>query len=73
MHSRAKNKLRIGSWNVCGFAAQERKRLEIVEQVSNRDLDKYSGNSTVMGGRGGGGRMQSCRVRMGRAKEKGSE
>ena len=37
--SQAKRKQILGSWNVCGFAAEERKRLEIVEQVSNRDLN----------------------------------
>ena len=37
--SQAKKKLIIGSWNVCGFAAEERKRLGTVEQVCNRDLD----------------------------------
>ena len=34
-----KKKMRIGSWNVCGFATDQRKRLEIAEQVSKRDLD----------------------------------
>ena len=32
-------KLRIGSWNVCGFATDERKRMEIVGQVRRHDLD----------------------------------
>ena len=32
-------KLRVGSWNACGFATEERKRLGIVEHVSKRDLD----------------------------------
>ena len=31
--------MEIGSWNVCEFATEERKRLEIAEQVSKRDLD----------------------------------
>ena len=39
VHSQAKKKLRTESWNACGFAAEERRRLEVVEQVSNRDLD----------------------------------
>ena len=39
LDSQAKNKLRTGSRKVSGFAAEEHKRLEIVEQVSNRDLD----------------------------------
>ncbi|MEP1953908.1 MAG: hypothetical protein ABJJ26_03130, partial [Algoriphagus sp.] len=30
---------RIGSWNVCGFATEERKRIEITEQVSISDVD----------------------------------
>ena len=29
----------MGSWNVCGFARSERKRLEIVDQVERSDLD----------------------------------
>ncbi|CAB1103448.1 unnamed protein product [Ectocarpus sp. CCAP 1310/34] len=36
---REKRKLRVGSWNVCGFASSERKRLEIVDQVEESDLD----------------------------------
>ena len=37
--NREKRKLRVGSWNVCGFARSERKRLEIVDQVEQSDLD----------------------------------
>ena len=33
VHSLAKKKLRIGLWNVCGFATEERRRPEIAEQV----------------------------------------
>ena len=36
--SATKKNIRTGSWNVCGFATEERKRLEIIEQVSKRDL-----------------------------------
>ena len=32
--SETKKRLRIGSWNVCGFATEERKMIEIAEQVS---------------------------------------
>ena len=39
MDSETKKVLRIGSWNVCGFATEERKRLEIDEQGSKRNLD----------------------------------
>ena len=35
----SKKKLKIGSWSVRGFATQDRKRLDIVEQVSEHDLD----------------------------------
>ena len=38
VESRSK-KIRIGSWNVCGFATDERKRLEIAEQAAEKDLD----------------------------------
>ena len=31
--------MRIGSWIECEFATDERKRLEIVGQVRNHDLD----------------------------------
>ena len=31
--------MRIGSWNVCGFATDECKRMEIVGQVRRHDLD----------------------------------
>ena len=31
--------IRDRSWNVCGFATDERKRMEIVGQVRNHDLD----------------------------------
>ena len=31
--------MRIGSWNVWGFATDERKRIEIAQQVRKRDLD----------------------------------
>ena len=54
VESQAKKKLRIGPWNVSGVAAEERNRLEIAEQASSRDLRRYSGNSRVMGERGGG-------------------
>ncbi|CAM9790724.1 unnamed protein product [Ectocarpus sp. 12 AP-2014] len=33
---REKHKLRVGSWNVCGFARGERKRLEIVDQWGSK-------------------------------------
>ena len=39
MDSKKKNQLRIGSCNVCGFATEERQRLEKDEQVSKRDVD----------------------------------
>jgi len=35
----SKRKLRIGSWNVCGFATDERKRIEVAENVREQDLD----------------------------------
>ena len=35
----SERKLRIGSWNVCGFSTDERKRMEIVGQVRSHDLD----------------------------------
>ena len=35
----SERKLRIGSWNVCGFATDEPRRIEIAQQVSKRDLD----------------------------------
>ena len=35
----SKGKLRIGSWNVCGFATDERKRIEVAENVREQDLD----------------------------------
>ena len=38
VESRSKE-IRIGSWNVCGFATDERKRLEIAEQAAEKDLD----------------------------------
>ncbi|CAB1118762.1 unnamed protein product [Ectocarpus sp. CCAP 1310/34] len=38
--NREKHKLRVGSWNVCGFARSERKRLEILDQVEQGDLDE---------------------------------
>ena len=69
--SQSNKKLRIGSWNVCGFAAEERKRLEIVEQVRSRDLDTVR-IQEFLGERGGGDMMQSWRVRMDREKEKGA-
>ena len=31
--------LRIGSWNVCGFATDKRKRLKIIGHVRNHNLD----------------------------------
>ena len=37
--SETKNRLIVGSWNVCGFATEERKGIEIAEQPSKRDLD----------------------------------
>ena len=39
LDSATKKKLRIRSWNVCGFATEERQRLEKDEQVSKRDVD----------------------------------
>ena len=50
-------KLIIESWNVCRFAAEERKRLD-------KEAQKIS--ATVMGGRGGRNRMQSWRAHMDR-------
>ena len=54
---------------MCGFAAEERKRLEIVEQVSNRDLD-IVGIQESWEKEGGGNRMQSWRVRMDRVRRR---
>ena len=49
-----KTKLRIGSWNVCGLATEERKnRLKIVEQIRRRDLD-IVGNDESWEKKGGG-------------------
>ena len=31
--------MRIGSWNVCGFTTDDRKRIEVAEKVRERDLD----------------------------------
>ena len=64
LDSETEKKLRIRSWNVCGFATGERKKPEILEQVSKRDLDIV--RIRVMGERGGGNRAQSWRVRMDR-------
>ena len=64
-------KLRVGSWNACGFATEERKRLELAEQVSKRDLDVVGIEDSweKEGGRSG---MQSWKVRMDRNKEEGT-
>ena len=70
--SETKKRLRIGSWNVCGFATEERKRIEIVEQVSKRDLD-IVGIQESWEKEGGGDRMQSWRVRMDREEQEGTE
>ena len=35
----SERKWRIGSWNVCGFASDQRKKIEIVRLVRNHDLD----------------------------------
>ena len=32
--SETKKRLRVGSWNVCGFAMEERRRMESAEQIS---------------------------------------
>ena len=54
-----KTKLRIGSWNVCGLATEERKnRLKIVEQIRRRDLD-IVGNDESWEKKGGG---RGCKV-----------
>ena len=39
LDSETKKEAENRSWNVCEFATEERKRLEIVEQVTKRDLD----------------------------------
>lgn len=31
--------MRIGSWNACGPATDKRKRIEMAQQLSKRDLD----------------------------------
>ena len=31
--------MRIGSWNVCGFATDERKSIKVAEKVRECDLD----------------------------------
>ena len=68
MDSETKKKVRIRSWGVAGFATEERKRLETAEQVSKRDRH-IVGLHESLEKEGGGGRIQSWRVRMDREKE----
>ena len=67
-----KKRLRIGSWNVCRFAEEGRKRIEIAGRVSKRDLDMV-GSQDTREKEAGEDRMQSWRVRMGREGEEGTE
>lgn len=66
-----KTKLRIGLWSGCGFAMEERKRLETAEQVSTgtRDLDavEIQESSEEEGGQIG----QIWSVRMDKGNEEG--
>ena len=69
--SQAKKKLRMDHGTcVCGFAAEERKRLKIVKEVSNGDVHIVGMQESWE--KNGGDRMQSWRVRMDREKEKGA-
>lgn len=71
MDNDSKGKLGIGSWSVHGFVTDKIKRMEIVEQVSKRDLDIVRVQAVWEEEEGNG--MQSWTVRMDGGKAEGTE